>query len=218
MKTVVVTGASRGIGKAIAAALKKQGYRVIGTSTSGTPNDAVDEMVLLDQNDRASIQKSAKQIVEFCPDGIDLLCNNAGFAGKKEDLIDDIDTALKTMQINILGMMELTTLLLPHINKQGLIIATSSDCADPEVTKVFDLGAYNISKAAVDMYTLSLGLQLTERGKKAIAIDPEWVITDMGSDDAFKQPEEVAQEVLMILEDYDAIQTGCVYLKGKVKA
>lgn len=217
MKTAVVTGASRGLGAAIAEALAAEGYNVIGTSTSGQPTDSVTEMVQLDLSDAGSIKKVAETICDLAPDGVDLLYNNAGFIGKKGSLVDNPDDLVKVMQINTTGQMEFTAYMLDHMNENSLIINMSSGAGDEGSLDGFNYGAYNVSKSAIDFYTKSLARMIADRGIKVIATDPEWVATDMGGMGAPKKPVEVAMEAVELINNYDSLQSGGKYLRAKLK-
>lgn len=217
MKTAVVTGASRGLGEAIAAAFQAEGYTVIGTSTSGQPTEQVADMVALDMNDHESIAKAIETLSELTADGIDILYNNAGFIGKRGSIVDDAADALKVMQVNTLGLMEFTQGLLPRINEGGLIINMSSGAGDIESVESFNYGAYNVSKAAVDFYTTSLARMVSDRGIKVIATDPEWVATDMGGSAAPKKPSEVGVEAVELVGNYDELVSGGKYRRAELK-
>lgn len=218
MNIAVVTGASRGLGEAISEALIAEGYDVIGTSTTGHPTDVVPDMVKLNLNDRHSIQEGAEEIIERADGKIKLLYNNAGYLGHRGNLIDNVEDAIKVMQVNVLGLMELTALLVPHIQENGLIINMSSDAADPNSIKSFNHDAYNVSKASVDMYTRSLADSLAGRRIKVIATDPEWVATDMGGAGAPKRPSEVGEEAHRLIDTYDELVSGAKYVRGKLKS
>ena len=212
MQTAVVTGASRGLGEAIAEALLTQGYQVIGTSTSGEATDAVPNMVKLDLSDRASIHAGVKEIIERADGKINLLYNNAGYNNRSADaMLSDVDDALKVVQVNLLGLMELTALLLPQMDDNGLIMNMSSSAGDLPTLEGYNYGAYNVSKAAVDMYTRSLAKMVADRSLKVIATDPEWVATDMGGSGAPKHPAAVGEETLRLIANYDHLYSGGKY-------
>ncbi|MDX1766382.1 MAG: SDR family NAD(P)-dependent oxidoreductase, partial [Candidatus Saccharimonadales bacterium] len=203
---------------AIARALRAEDFKVIGTSTKGKTNDAVDEMVQLDLTDRNSIKEAASKIRDISKDSIDVLYNNAGIIGDRGAMITDIDGALELMQVNLLGLMEVTALLLPAVNKGGLIINMSSGAGDEASLDSFNLGAYNVSKAAVDFYTKSLSRMIESKGIKAIATDPEWVATDMGGSNAPKRPEAVGAEAVELVNKYDQLVNGEKYWRADLKS
>ncbi|MEV4512308.1 SDR family oxidoreductase [Dactylosporangium sp. NPDC049525] len=127
-RTALVTGASSGIGKATAAALVARGYRVVGTSrrpeavAAGQRPDGV-ELLPLDLSDDASIEALAATVGR-----VDVLVNNAGESqsGPFEDLPGD---ALRRLfQVNVLGQVRLTQLLLPGMRERrhGRVVMVGS--------------------------------------------------------------------------------------------
>ena len=160
MKTVVITGISRGIGKALTHKFLKEGYKVIGTSTSGKTDikNSNLEVVKLDLSQPPSIKAATGKIVTKTPT-ISILINNAGVG--LDEMNEEIDMAIlrKTLRVNLIGLIDFTEQLLPHIPKGGKIINTSSvmgsltaDIGDD----VLDCPSYRISKTAVNMYTKTL--------------------------------------------------------------
>ncbi len=112
-RTALVTGASSGIGLEVARALVSRGYRVLGTTRNPDalqPSSRVPgvEYLALDLTDRASIEACAR-----AAGTVDVLVNNAGESqmGPLEELpLDAID---RLFQVNVLGAIQLTQLLLP---------------------------------------------------------------------------------------------------------
>ncbi|MBW6458646.1 MAG: SDR family NAD(P)-dependent oxidoreductase, partial [FCB group bacterium] len=123
---VLVTGASSGIGKAIALLLKNEGFEVIGTSRDP---DNIKEKIpgvryeALDMQDPASIQACAGRIGD-----IDILINNAGQSqiGPLEEV--PMEKIRELFEVNCFGIMQLTKSLLPGMRerRKGIIINVSS--------------------------------------------------------------------------------------------
>lgn len=116
-RTVLVTGASSGIGLATAAALVKSGHRVLGTSRDPeSVANRVDgvEYVALDLTDDASIEALAPVL-----SGVDILVNNAGESqsGPFEEL--PMEALRRLFQVNVLGPVRLTQLALPGMRERG---------------------------------------------------------------------------------------------------
>lgn len=211
MQTALITGASRGIGKAIAEKLLSENYKVIGTSTSGNSDIQHEnfEAIKLNLLDRESLKQAAKNI-----DGkIDILINNAGFKGESKSIINNIDDARNVLEINLLGLIEFTSLVLDQVNPGGSILNISSQLGTIESIKGYNLGAYNISKYALNAYSMSLAMYLQEKDIKVASVDPGWVQTDMGGQGADRKPEESAEDIWqMISKGFD---TGSFYYKNK---
>jgi NAD(P)-dependent dehydrogenase (short-subunit alcohol dehydrogenase family) len=118
MPKVIITGISRGIGKATAQRFLKKGWEVFGTSTSGKAEweDENLHVYLLDLADPKSITKFAQEVVKDAEE-IDVLINNAGMQLGDGGLDWTADDLRKTLEVNLIGPADLTLKLIPHIKK-----------------------------------------------------------------------------------------------------
>ena len=202
MKTIVITGASRGIGLATAKKFLADGWFVIGTSTSGVDslNNANFRIVTLDYLDPSTIPAAVEEIGSLNRK-VEVLFNNAGVVLPADRT--DIDTLnvvklRQTLEVNLVGTVDFTEQLLPIINPGGHIINVGSRSAilsaalEDDDT---DAPAYRISKVAINMYPKLLSKRLETKEITVSSIDPGWVRTDMGGPNAERPAEEVAQEV-----------------------
>ncbi len=203
-KTVVVTGANSGIGKATAEALAGAGARTVLTArseTSGreavadirrsTGSDDV-ELVLFDLADLDSVRRGAADLLERC-DRIDVLVNNAGLIlSERTETKDGFEA---TFGINHLGPFLLTTLLLDRIiaSAPARIVNVSStahrsarrglDFDDLQSTKRYTgMQAYGRSKLANILFTTELARRLEGTGVTANAVHPGTVATGFARD------------------------------------
>ncbi len=162
-KEILITGCSSGIGLCVAKGLKKRGYRVFATARN--PQDVKNlqseglESFEMDMNSSDSIQKTLSKILELTGGSLFGLFNNAGFGqpGAVEDLTRQ---ALKEQfETNVLGVVELTNLVLPVMRKQGSgrIIQNSSVLGF--VVMPFR-GAYSASKFALEGISDALRIEL----------------------------------------------------------
>lgn len=202
MKTIVITGISRGIGKALANIFLKEGFKVIGTSTSGKTDikNSNLKVIKLDLFNPASIKVATGKIIAISST-ISILMNNAGIA--LDEMNEEIDIAIlrKTLEVNLIGLIDFTEQLLPHIPKGGQIINTSSILGSLTADiydDVLDSPSYRISKTAVNMYTKTLASRLKNKGITVSSIHPGWVKTDMGGKDAPREPEEAANQIFRL--------------------
>ncbi len=155
MNTVVITGASRGIGKATAEHFLLAGWKVIGTSTNGTgwqhPNLT---WFPLDLASTESIEEAANDI--RAQGRVDVLVDNAGFLAEEEKDFSvqplRMDSLRRTLEINLIGTIDLTERLLPIVPSGGHIILLGSQCGSLTGTSTEGSPAYSISKAALSMY------------------------------------------------------------------
>ena len=196
MKQVLITGASRGIGRATAEEFLAHSWSVIGTSTSGKTavNHPGLTMLRLDFLRPESVHEfSSKIIVEG--GHFDVLVNNAGVSLDEGPKIS-IDALRRSLEVNLIGLVDLTERLIPMIASGGHIINVSSGLSSITVNSMPTYApAYSISKAAVNMYTRILAERLRGKGITVSSIDPGWVKTDMGGPAAPRHPSEPAREI-----------------------
>ncbi len=233
MKTVLITGASRGIGCETAKKFGKKGYRVAinYNHSEGAANALRDSIVELGgcaEVFRADVSDE-NQVKQMIGDinaklgGIDILVNNAGVAPKQALFTDFSAEDVKSVfDINVFGMMNCARNVIPHmVNKKwGSIINISSIwgiCGGScEVL-------YSSSKAAVIGFTKALAKELAPSGINVNCVAPGMVDTDMNAHlskediDAFCQevplgrvgtPADVAEAVLFLASDGASYITG----------
>ncbi|MDR3492745.1 MAG: SDR family NAD(P)-dependent oxidoreductase [Gammaproteobacteria bacterium] len=162
-QSILITGCSSGIGLCAAETLLKKGYRVFATARKESDVEKLRELGLeslqLDVNDSTSIRNALATILEKTGGTLDAVFNNAGYVqpGAIEDLSrDDIRAQFET---NVFGVMELTTLIIPIMRKQGhgRIIQNTSILG---VVAMPYRGAYNASKFALEGFTNTLRQEL----------------------------------------------------------
>lgn len=196
-KTVLVTGANRGIGRALVEEALSRGARRVYAGTR-KPLTHVDERVTplrLDVTDAEQIRTVAVGI-----DSLDILINNAGL-GRWDDLSDR--TALEQhLAVNLFGTYGLTQALLPALTtSKGAIVNVLSVAA---LAALPIIPAYSISKAAAFSLSQSLRAVLADRGVTVQVVLPGPVDTEMSRDlDIPKaSPESVARAI------FDGIEKG----------
>jgi NAD(P)-dependent dehydrogenase (short-subunit alcohol dehydrogenase family) len=196
-KTVLVTGANRGIGQALAAeALARGAKRVYaGTRQPLTHPDARVTPLMLDVTSTAQIQAAAGQA-----GSLDILINNAGIA--LPDLLTDPATFERHLAVNLFGTHAVTQAFLPAlIRSRGAIINILSVHALAALPRI---PSYSISKAAAFSLTQSLRAFLAGQGVRVHAVLAGPVDTDMtrGVDVPKASPESVARAI------FDAVDNG----------
>ncbi len=196
-KTVVLTGASDGIGAAAARQLAASGHRLIlvGRSVEKTRAVAADtgaEWFTADFTRLDDVRELATKIADAVGDGgIDVLANNAG--GIFGDQTPTVDGFEKTLQVNHLAPFLLTNLLLPQLRTgHAAIINTSSvahrlfarlDIDDLDNRKNFSANrAYGDAKLANVLFTKSLHTKFHDEGLTSVAFHPGTVQTNFASD------------------------------------
>ncbi len=214
MKRALITGTSRGIGKAAAEKFLSEGWSVIGTSTSGNSpiSQGALKMFPLDLLKPVSIAGFA-DIILGGNERIDVLVNNAGVSVTGGN---QIEVLRKNLEVNLIGLIDLTERLLPAINDGGHIINVSSGLGSLTAAADSYAPAYSISKAALNMYVKKLAVRLSERHIIVSSVDPGWVKTDMGGSGAQRHPSEAADDIyaLAIMEP----DSGYFWHRGKKRS
>lgn len=181
-KTVAITGASQGIGKAMAKVFAENGAQVILLSRNeGNLKDNVKELAnakyfVLDVSDPENVNKVFNQI-----DKVDVLINNAGICFNETIADTDISKWKELMEINLNGAFYCSKVVLKKMikNQYGRIINISSVCGK---TGYAFSGAYNASKFALVGLTQTMAQEAARDNITVNAICPGWVETEMAEE------------------------------------
>jgi NAD(P)-dependent dehydrogenase (short-subunit alcohol dehydrogenase family) len=181
VKSVLVTGGSRGIGLAIVERFKRAGWRVAAcASTVGHRTvSAADFNFTCDVTDAEAVRHGIAAVVrEF--GAIDTLVNNAGLAGSNPlDAASDDSLWHRMIDVNLNGTYYFTKYAFPHIPDGGRIINIGSVLSH---TGVADQTAYSAAKHAVLGFTRAFAQHAATRSVTCNAVCPGWVRTDMARD------------------------------------
>lgn len=204
MKTILITGGSRGIGKATVNHFLQNNWKVITTSTTGTLNftDPNLEACKLQLEDSNSIEQLASTLINK-GHALDALLNNAWKAIQNEESSNNISSTFLTSMLvtNLVGTINLTQQLLPIINENGVIINVSSQLGSLKVDWGYMAPAYRIAKAGLNMFTRNYykNPEVISKDISVYSFDPGWVKTDMGGQEAPREPEEPAIELFNLV-------------------
>ena len=214
-KIALITGANKGIGLETARQLGQQNTTVLlGARDSRKGETAAERLrkegidahpVVIDVSDPESIRKAAIQ-VERDFGRLDILVNNAGVMTDertKKVSEQSLETWRETFATNVFGLIATTNAFLPLLRKSeaGRIVNLSSILGSIEfhakpgspIYESKDTPAYNVSKAAVNAYTVQLAHELKDTKIKVNAAHPGWVKTDMGGEGAVMEIEDGAK-------------------------
>jgi len=197
MKTALITGASRGIGNAIALHLKKDGYRVLGTATSEAGTKQLEkqgiEGVILDLNSSDSKEQFWEEI-ENKDVSISVLVNNAGITKDNIVLRMSEEEWQDIMNVNLNSIFYLSkkTLKMMLKLKWGRIINITSTSAS-----IGNRGQanYAAAKAGVEAFTKSLAREVGKRNITINSIAPGFINTDMTEQSDGVNVEELVKEI-----------------------
>ena len=194
-KTAIVTGASSGIGAAIARALQAGGARVAGGARRVDHLEA-DVKLELDVTDPASSERFVEQAVRELG-GLDILVNNAGL-GLGRDPFDASreEDEERVLETNVHGLLRLTRLCLPHIREGGHIVNMGSIAGRQPYENA---AVYIASKYAVRGFTYALREDLLGRPIHLTTVEPGLVETNF-SRVRFRGDEEKAAAVYADVE------------------
>lgn len=206
MKTALITGGNRGIGRAIAEALVADHRVVIGVRDLEAGDAAAAEIgcevVAMDLMQPAGFEAALAQI-----GGVDVLINNAGVLIER-NMMDDPDGFTTSMQVMVHAPYELIRLCLPHMKAQGwgrIVNMSSGWGAFAEGLE--GPGAYGVAKASLNALTKALPRDLPH-GVTVNAVCPGWVATRMGGSAAPLTPEQGADTALWLARTGDDGPTG----------
>ena len=232
MKTALVTGASRGIGKSTALELKKKGFSVIGTATTNAGVKKLEEDGIkgytLDLNDLNSVEDLWTQL-ETNNESISVLINNAGITRDNIVLRMSDEQWSDIMNVHLNGTFQLSKRALKMIlkNKWGRIINISSASAS-----IGNRGQsnYAAAKAGVEAFTKSLAKEVGKRDITINAVAPGFISTDMTEQNEgvntkdlvkdiplgrFGEPDEVANLISFLCSDEASYITGqTIHING----
>ena len=222
-QVILITGASRGIGRQVALSCGEAGaFVIVGARSEQGHSPVVQSIttaggnaygVLLDVTDESSVKAAVAQIIEAYG-RIDGLVNCAGVIQYDTPVwqtsIEDWD---QMMRINLRGTFLVCHTVIPHMikNKCGRVVnlgSSSARMADD------DLGPYTASKWAVAGYTTSLARSVRQHGIRVNGVNPGWVDTEMSrayqaeGDPEWSTPLEIAEAILYLLTKSPRDMTG----------
>ncbi len=222
MERILITGANRGIGLALVRQLlATESIRLFATARR--PEAATDLQQLaashadcltvlpLDVTDQTSVGALATTVARQV-NGLDVLINNAGFkppATAESFANITSETLLNTLAINVAGPLLVVKALVDLLaaGRNSRIVNISSQMG----SMTWGGGgfyAYTTSKAALNMVTRRLAVDLQSRGITTITMHPGWVRTDMGGPSASLSPDESASGIIKVVSNLTPRQNG----------
>jgi NAD(P)-dependent dehydrogenase (short-subunit alcohol dehydrogenase family) len=228
VKTVLVTGANRGLGLEFVRQYAGEGWQVLAASRRGGPeleslaaeHPGRVRCFSLDVTDHAAVDRLA---VELAGEAIDVLINNAGYLGRipfdgggvRHQAFGNLDYQdwELTLRINVLAPMRMAEAFVEHVARSGerKMVAITSMLGSMGLNTTGGLYAYRSSKAALNAVLKSLSIDLARRGVMAVALHPGWVRTAMGGSRAEIDATESVQGMRTVIAGLTPDQVGRVY-------
>lgn len=213
--TYVVTGANRGIGLELARQLLERGETVIATTRrleQGAQLRSLGVRVeVLDVASAASVRAFAERLAG---EPVDVLINNAGVAPETRALAElDCESLLEAFSINSVGPMRVSQALLPNLRaaRRRFIANLSSQLASISDNTSGGYYAYRASKAALDMLTRTIALELAGKSFTCVAVNPGWVRTRMGGAGAPLPVEDSVAGMLALFDRLTVKDSGSFF-------
>ena len=202
--TTLITGANRGIGRAMFDAFRDRGEAVTGTHRDAPAAD----MLRLDVADPGSVAQMAR---DWGDAPLDLLVCNAGVYPDKGIALEDLTADLwaQAFAVNVTGVFLTIRALLPNVKAAGGKIAIISSQMASDTRAPGGSYIYRASKAAVLNLGRNLATDLKGDGVAVGIYHPGWVQTDMGGSGASITPEAAAQGLLARFDELSLATTGC---------
>ena len=214
--TVLITGANRGIGLALAEEFTEAGFEVIGTARK--PAKATElkatgaRVVQLDVTDAASVAAMAKGL-EGVP--IDIVINNAGVAlDRGRELADlDMESIERTLAVNTLGPIRVMAALYPNVkaSDRKVFANISSMMGSMEMNTWGCCLGYRASKAALNSANQTLAVDFGKEGLTFVVFHPGYVQTDMNEGQGNITPAQSAKGLTRVISGLNAEDNGKFY-------
>lgn len=217
-KTIVMTGANRGIGLALVRTFAEQGWQV--EACCRNPGQATDLQDLVRGNRQVRLHRldvteaahvrDLQMALENQP--VDILFNNAGLFGPRQQGFGQTDPIqwLEVFRVNVIAAHKLTEALVDNLatSTHRLVANMGSLLGSIDHNRSGGRYLYRTAKAAVAMLTKCQSCDLRERGIIAVVLHPGWVRTEMGGPEAPLTPRDSARQLCSVLTGLSMTDTG----------
>jgi NAD(P)-dependent dehydrogenase (short-subunit alcohol dehydrogenase family) len=185
-KTVLITGAARGIGERTARAVAGRGARValVGLEPERLAHLAAElgpghVWFEADVTDQEAVDRAVAGAVEALG-GIDVVVANAGVANNGTVASNPVDAVVRTIEVNLVGVVRTVSAALPHVTARRGYVQIIASAAS--FTVLPGMAAYCASKAGVEAFGNALRLEVAHTGVRVGTVHPSWIDTDLVRD------------------------------------
>jgi len=190
VKTILITGATSGIGKALATHAADSGYRVVACGRNKDALDEISEHANIDscQFDVTDLDDTRRALASI---DFDIVVLNAGTCEYVD--VDDFETDMfrRVFEPNFFGVVNCVDALLPHFRQGDKLVIVDSMARLLPFTRS---QAYGASKAALHYFTKSLEVDLHHKGVNVQAVSPGFVETPLTDKNDFEMPMKISAE------------------------
>jgi len=219
MKTVLITGANRGLGLEFCQQYAQADWQVIATCRQAEQASALNSLAsqfaniqihALDISEHTQIDGLAKNLNKT---NIDLIISNAGIYGDdSRHRFGQLDYAAwqQTFTVNVMASMKIAEAFMPALERseQGLFVAISSLMGSLADNNSGGSILYRSSKAALNAAMKSLAIDIKPQGVGVLIFHPGWVRTDMGGPNGLIDVAESITGMRQVIERFDQSQSG----------
>ena len=217
MATALITGANRGLGLEFVRQLADSGWRVHACcrlpekarQLKSLAGDIVRHR--MDVTDSLQIAGLGRELAD---ENLELLINNAGIFGPRAGFGQiAYDDWLQVFNVNTVAPMRVAEAFAPHLGRSGQakLINISSRLGSIAETDTSGTHIYRSSKAALNIVTKCLSIDLAPRGVSVVALHPGWVRTDMGGKSATWTPVDSVDHMLRFITALTPAASGGFY-------
>lgn len=221
MATILVTGASRGLGLEFTRQYLAAGDEVIAACRSPSTASTLQQ---LKRNSGAALTvveldvadpKSARRAAEETHGPIDVLINCAGLIGARGQRLGSLDYRdwSQVLEVNLLGPARVCEAFLEQVaqSSRRLMVTITSGMGSLADNTSGGSIPYRTSKAAVNMLMRSAAIDLKSRGITCVVVNPGWVKTDMGGPSATLSPEDSIAALRRLFSKLGPAESGRFY-------
>ena len=209
MKTALVTGTNRGIGLELVRQLKEKGF-----SLTAVCRTASEVLKSLDVEIIEAVDVSQESGIEILKKGLgnnrkfDVVINNAGILAREDLDSLDFESMERQFQVNALAPLRVVNVVLPMLSKGSKIIMITSRMGSIADNTSGSYYGYRMSKAALNIASVSLANDVKEKGIAVGIVHPGYVQTEMTNNTGNITPEESAAGILARMDELTLETSG----------